>query len=540
MRHAVTFMIIALAMGSALITTCTMSPLTGGTSTAENGRVSGRIIDPDGNPSPMVEVHCFAADGNPVIGNFAVSIDTTDENGAFVFDRVAPGNYNIQSVQLSERTRTLHCGISSDHDTTDVGSDTLARPGALECMFPGTSPDSFSYIYIPGTSLFAPVRNGHALIDSVPAGLIPTVLYVHPVDSTKNHVVETGVPIASGATETVNDITPWNYSRKLHLNTTASGAGVSGTVTDFPLLIRLSSENFTFNQAKGDGSDIRFGKADNAPLPYEIERWDAVNQEAEIWVTADTIYGNDSSQGIVMYWGNATAVDNSNAAAVFDTADGFIGVWHMNEDPSAGTASIKDRTANEHNATSFGSMTAANVVKGTVGKALRFDGSKEYLNAGNVLIPGKYSVGLWALLDTLGEYERLIFKNSSYTLWYDKDEACLRMEHMNTGTPWYGLPQNGGTKVPMTTGAWYYLVATFDGTTIRLYKNGVEASQSNAISIIPGNSSEPLFVGKSDGTSYVKGILDELRIEDAARSADWIRLCYMNQRTDDRLVVFVK
>ena len=34
------------------------------------------------------------------------------------------------------------------------------------------------------------------------------------------------------------------------------------------------------------------------------------------------------------------------------------------------------------------------------------------------------------------------------------------------------------------------------------------------------------------------GLLDEIRIANIQRSANWVKLCYMNQRVDDKLVVF--
>jgi len=36
---------------------------------------------------------------------------------------------------------------------------------------------------------------------------------------------------------------------------------------------------------------------------------------------------------------------------------------------------------------------------------------------------------------------------------------------------------------------------------------------------------------------FFAGIIDEVRVSSRALSADWIRLCYMNQRMDDQLVV---
>ena len=37
---------------------------------------------------------------------------------------------------------------------------------------------------------------------------------------------------------------------------------------------------------------------------------------------------------------------------------------------------------------------------------------------------------------------------------------------------------------------------------------------------------------------FFKGMVDEVRISNIALSADWIKLCYMNQRIDDKLVIF--
>lgn len=526
-----------------LCTGCSTTTLTGGTSTSENGRVTGRIVNPKGDPASMVRVQLCTAEWNPEKQKVAVSFAITDKNGTYTFDSVALGIYNIQSIDNDKSSGTLHFGISSAHDTVIVTPDTLAIFGSLECTFPGLSPDSNTYAYIPGTSLFAFVQNGHALIDSIPAGLIHSVQLANKVDSSKDHLIETNIKIIPGNTANIHDLAFYKYTKKLILNTTSSGADIAGTVTSFPVLVRLSSVNFNFNQAKKDGSDVLFAKPNGAPLPSEIERWDVTAQKAEVWVKVDTIYGNDSTHFISMCWGNPDAEVVSNSAAVFDTANKFISVWHMSDEPSSGYASVKDQTINAHDATPFGSMSAANSIDGAIGKAISFNGIDDYLNAGNISIQANYSIGLWVLLDTIGDYQRFIFKDSSYTLWYDKDSVSVRMEHMGTTTLWRGLLQNGGTRVPMTTGSWQYLTGTYDGNTIRLYKNGSEVSRSNVITEPPKANPNPLFIGRStnfgpEKTSFVNGVMDEIRIEGTARSADWIRLCYMNQRSDDKLVQF--
>lgn len=541
MKYFSAFMVTAIIIGCILCTTCNVTSLAGGTSTSENGRVTGKIVNRSGKPVPMVRVKLFTTDNNPVRGDTAISADVTDENGVYIFDSVKPGSYNIQSIDNYKSSGTLHFGISSAHDTVIIASDTLAVFGSLEYIFPGLSPDSNTYAYIPGTTLFSFVQNGHTLIDSIPAGLIHSVQFANNVDSSKDHLIETTIKIIPGTTASIQDLAFYKYTKKLFLNTTSSGADIAAPVTSFPVLVRLSSGNFNFNQTKKDGSDVLFTKPNGTPLPSEIEQWDVTAQKAEVWVNVDTIYGNDSTHFISMFWGNPDAAVVSNSAAVFDTANKFISVWHMSDKPSPGYAFVKDRTINAHDATSFGSMSAANSIDGVIGKALNFNGIDDYLNAGNVSVPVNYSIGLWVHPETSEDYQRFIFKDSSYTLWYDKDSVSIRVEHMNTR--WHGLPQDSGTHVPITTGSWQYLTGTYDGTTIRLYKNGSEISRSKVVTEPPNANSHPLLIGRSnfsgpEATSFVKGILDEIRIEGTARSADWIRLCYMNQRSDDKLVHF--
>jgi hypothetical protein len=44
-----------------------------------------------------------------------------------------------------------------------------------------------------------------------------------------------------------------------------------------------------------------------------------------------------------------------------------------------------------------------------------------------------------------------------------------------------------------------------------------------------------------DATSnsyFFDGMIDEVRISNIARSGDWIKLCYMNQKENDALITF--
>ncbi|MBN2036149.1 MAG: DUF2341 domain-containing protein [Chitinispirillaceae bacterium] len=520
---------------AALLIACGRLSLDGGG--GSEVEVVGYVYFSNGDPASGTQVKLVPQNYNPVIMDMIDDslIDTTDASGRYTFKGVAPGSYNMLAVHITQRSRLLITGISVVNDTAFVPSGTLLAPGAIRLLLPADRPDG--YAFIPGTDIVAyPSQDGsEVLLDSVPAGRVPEVRFVIAGDSSA--VTKLNVLVRPGDTITIGNPS-WHYAQQVCLNTSVSGAHVERDVLNFPVLVRLNAANFDFTQASANGADIRFTKTGNTFLPHEIEQWDAVNRQAEVWVQVDTVHGDDSTQTIMMYWGNPGAAGVSNSAMVFDTANGFQGVWHLNENPAAGAEAIKDRTANGYNATPYGSMTAADAVDAVVGKGLDFDGNNDYLNAGKVVLTGSYSVGLWVRLNRVNNYQRIIFQDSAYTLWYDSDRSGARMEHIDSSGIWRGIPQDGGAVQPTNIGVWYYLTGTFDGDRVRFYVNGILATTSNGMAVNPASHGYDLLLGQSWNNSYVNGTMDEIRIEKVNRSADWIKLCYINQRSDDKLIVF--
>ncbi|MCP4707895.1 MAG: DUF2341 domain-containing protein, partial [Planctomycetes bacterium] len=177
------------------------------------------------------------------------------------------------------------------------------------------------------------------------------------------------------------DYSNWSYSTDIILNTSATGANISGAVNNFPILLRLTTDNFSFGEAKSDGTDIRFSTSGGTHIPYGIAKWDDGGNLAQLWVKVPTINGNDNSQYITMYWGKADAGDSSNSEAVFDTAHNYLGAWHLEDDPTGGTA--YDASANGYNGAVYGSMTTGDLVPGQIGRAYDFDGANDYVEFGD-------------------------------------------------------------------------------------------------------------------------------------------------------------
>jgi hypothetical protein len=511
----------------------------GGTET-----VIGRIINADGTVAGRSEVLLLPSDYDPFAPGSAVkygSLDTTSDSGSYTFSGLGPGIYTLTAVNLDTKTRALNAGIVVKNGIATMLVDTLYKPGTIKIALPPGVDTLNSYVYIPGTDIAVMTAAGADTIelDSVPSGNVPAVYYAVKGSTVKPQMLRDSVFVAPGETTIVTNAT-WKFLSKLFLNTTATGANVAGTVTNFPVLVRLNAGNFDFSQAQASGNDIRFTKSNGDPLFYEIERWDASNNQAEIWVKVDTIFGNDSTHFITMYWGNPNAESTSNSAAVFDTSDGFQGVWHLNE---ATGLPAKDATANHFDGTP--SDTAPEVALGMLGAAKQFDGISNFFEmkntaSGKLDFPnsGTYSLSAWVWVDTLNNQSQMILTKG--WLQYFIHIGALNSFEFNEYVDQTGWER---TWTPAVEQEWHFVTGVRSGSTEYLFVDGVCVDSTPGMgyfSTDPRTTTDNLSIGRNPAApwNFFKGKIDEARIMDKAPTAAWIKLCYMNQRQDDQLVEF--
>jgi hypothetical protein len=533
--------------------------LTGATTETTNG-ISGSVRNSDDSPAPNTIVQLFPENYDPV-SDSAVDksfIDTTDDKGKFSFNRVVAGNYSVlaRSRDLSTSFRVSDIPVVDD-TFTKIPPATLDKSGSIAVLF--LTDDSFkinSYVYLPGTNLFSTIRSdGSAFLGNVPAGIFSKLL-LNNANSEKRNVLREKIVLVGGDTVTI-DNPLWKYSRQIIFNTTATGAGVNGDVHDFPVLIRLNAGNFDFTQSHGDGSDVRFASGVSKQLRFEIERWDAIANRAEIWVNIDTVYGNDSSQSIMMYWGNSEAPLKSIGAGVFDTTDGFQGVWHLSD---AAEDSVRDATANRYCGVSPDTARPA-IAEGVIGNCRVFDGKADFITMPNTAnsklnFPesGQYTVSAWVYLDTLDDASHCIV-SKGHEQYYLRSTCILKQNMSNKKPLWefveFSETVNWQTSTSSASGRqWALITGVRQGDKQMLYCNGELVTSLVDNWDIGGsrNTSKDLSIGKfldvvtmpppGEGYCFFKGSIDEVRILSKVQSPDWVRLCYQNQRPDDRLVVF--
>ncbi len=344
----------------------------------------------------------------------------------------------------------------------------------------------------------------------------------------------------------------WSNNCKVFLNTTGSGADVSGDVTGFPVLVRLSGTDFDFAEAQNEGADLRFAKAGGVvPLPYEIEHWDAANEQAAVWVTVDTVYGANSDQYFMMYWGKSGVGDNSCGGCVFDTADAFEGVWHLGESGTGAAGEFTDATLNDNDGRG-GNGDAGEVptrIDGPIGYCQEFDSTRP----DDITIPGTPSNSIGGTALTISAWANL-----QMTCKGCGDAANMRMIF---GKGWQGwglyhrnAPHDssyafyctyGGTPSSSTNSGpdfasreWHHVTGTYDGSMLRIYVDGDSVGSTPETTPVTADN-DKLFIGNYNSGANVHkwhGWIDEPRISRTVRSPAWIRLCYQNQRQSQTLV----
>lgn len=334
-----------------------------------------------------------------------------------------------------------------------------------------------------------------------------------------------------------DDYSLWSDTTGILMNTSESGIDISSDVLQFPVLIRLNSSNFDFSMANSDGSDIRFAKHDGTHLPYQIEHWNSDSSKAQIWVKVDTVFANDSSQYITMFWGKADAVSRSDGSTVFDTSNGFRGVWHLNQNPSGTPPQMVDASGSNNNGTIHGGMSVNNSIDAVIGKGITIDGIDDYISTqeqfGN---PQEFSISLW-FKTTSVEGGRIIGFGDMQIGQSNNYDRHIYMD--SSGIIHFGMGYENkiiSSSVPYNDGEWHHITASLSSAGMRLFIDGVRESYRY--------SYEPAHIwgywkigydnlqGWPDSPSdyYWQGDLDEIAISYIRRNDQWIKLAYENQK----------
>ena len=231
------------------------------------------------------------------------------------------------------------------------------------------------------------------------------------------------------------------------------------------------------------------------------------------WVGTDsfTYHANDGT-------------DDSNVATVSITTNVDLrGWWQMDEGlgTTVGDSSLYDRTS-----TVFG---APAWVTGQIGTALEFNGSTDAvtvpdadsLDLTKLTIAAWIRPGQWATQTIVSKATNGVTDGYELTLATTKTDDSSRKVffRLNQATSFDTYRINATTEYPID-GTWIHVAATFDGTTMKLYVDGVlDASMTVPASVAINDL--PLAIGGQAGR-FFNGALDDVRVYGRALSDEEI------------------
>ena len=164
-----------------------------------------------------------------------------------------------------------------------------------------------------------------------------------------------------------------------------------------------------------------------------------------------------------------------------------------------------------------------------LGKCILFDNSNDYINCGNgtsLNLANIITISAWVKSSSF--VANMVVLGKGY--WNTQKSYMLQFESTTT-LGFYSSAGNiswvhGGE---WTHGKWRHVLATINGSSGKLYVDGVQKALNNSIGTIPTVGSN-LFIGvQSDNTSYAdyfSGSIDDVRIFNAVASISQIKEQY--------------
>ena len=304
---------------------------------------------------------------------------------------------------------------------------------------------------------------------------------------------------------------------------TVGGYAGTSTLTDFPLLVRISPEKidqFSYDDCAENGADVSFTDADSNVLPHEIDTWNP-NGESLVWVKLPSLSGKTTK--FTFRWKDAAPPANDPTRVW----PGYVGVWHFNSYGENGTPDSTSHGFTATNLSSWAWSSDTNPKNGS-GALVGLFQAPDYEPTCNV--GGTFSVSGWVYgptYPTEGQWIGFASKNVG-TGAGGRSGFLIEVEGKATSIIWVaGDNQKSGSTMPNckdVTKNWQYFTMACNGSKAICYLDGAKVGE---ISKTIGGCSSPFTMG---GKNFR---VDEYRVRQATSSADWIKAEYTQMTTAD-------
>jgi trimeric autotransporter adhesin len=191
--------------------------------------------------------------------------------------------------------------------------------------------------------------------------------------------------------------------------------------------------------------------------------------------------------------------------------NGIVGLWHLDE--TEGSPSVSDATGNGHSGTPSAGVTLG--ATGILSNSASFNGSGG-ITVSSFSLGNAFSLSAWVnpgILD--GNIRCIVRPNSNSGSLYLWGNTFKFYDNSNNVIIYPGV---------LSVGAWYHVVATYDGTTKRLYVNGNLVG--NSVETL--TSATSLTIGTDAWSQNFSGQIDEVAVWNRAL-CDGTNVCSSNE-----------
>ncbi len=342
---------------------------------------------------------------------------------------------------------------------------------------------------------------------------------------------------------------PNDWKSYAHTFSVSFPGATNGVLSAFPVLLKISTAdipNFRYADClKPDGEDLRFSDADGNLLDSEVDIWNP-SGESLVWVNVPTLSANTAIKAYYG-WEFAPSINPMNV-----WTNGYVGVWHLGqtslpvEDSTENPADFTHETAGvaygqsgivgssmrffvgENNTNSFVRTTAAAANKLDGFAAATFEAwtcqtrHKESPEYGGYILAKDNGSANWSYRffeDNKAGNESRRFLQANYDGVGSKNTSS----------------ELGLVDFSDSEDIWNYQVFSYDSTSdaakkAKYYLNGILKNSTDVGSAPIVHSTSQLYLGNAHNFNKFghafPGKIDEVRISNVARSAEWLRTTY--------------
>jgi hypothetical protein len=224
-------------------------------------------------------------------------------------------------------------------------------------------------------------------------------------------------------------------------------------------------------------------------------------------------------------------------------ANGCVGRWSLDE--TSGTTATDTSGKNDDGTLTVASFASNSIAPAKLVNGLDLNGSSAYITVPNnrwLHRTTALSISAWIKADNLPNSAKTILRKggsnpNNYQLAIYNGKVSLNLDTSDNA----GIV---GTTT-LATGVWYNIVATWDGTTVKLYINGnLDNSPGTTRTGTVGRDFQSVYVGgwpSGAATNDFDGVLDDVRIFNYALDVwEVTNLNYVGQKRGVRILTWTE